>query len=165
MDTKKIVFSIFKTCIGIAIAMFLIMTLIKLSGQAYEFGYRIFAEEPMTPAPGLTISVAIVEGKSAMDIGQILEEKGLVRSAYLFYFQELLSDYHGRLQPGIYSLSTSMTPEEMMEIMSTVPEETEELTDIEESVNDSDEYLGTEEIGEYQEETVEDTEEDVTDAE
>ena len=93
------------------------MTLIKLSGEAYDFGRRIFSEEPMTPAPGYSTSVAIVEGKSSKEIGKILEEKGLIRSGTLFYFQEMVSDYHGKLLPGVYQLSTSMTPEEMMAIM------------------------------------------------
>ena len=71
----------------------------------------------MTPAPGYTTSVAITEGKSVMEIGEILEEKKLIRDAKLFYFQELVSDYHGMLKPGVYELSTAMTPEEMMEII------------------------------------------------
>ena len=73
------------------------------------------------------MSVAIVEGKSVMEIGQILEEKGLIRSAYLFYLQEMVSSYHGKLQPGVYELSTAMTPEEMIEIMAaSYTEEVEE---------------------------------------
>lgn len=137
---------------GIAIAMVLVMVLINLSAKAYDFGYRIFSEEPIAPAPGYTTTVAIVEGKSAKDIGEILEEKGLIRSATLFYFQELLSDYHDKLQPGVYKLSTSMTPEEMMVIMAegNVVEENPEdeiSADSQGNSMDSDEYLGTEEEG------------------
>lgn len=127
MNTKKIVFTIFKTCIMFVLILLIGMFVYKLSAKAYDFGYRIFAEEPMSPAPGYTMSVAIVEGKSVMEIGQILEEKGLIRSAYLFYLQEMVSSYHGKLQPGVYELSTAMTPEEMMEIMAaSYTEEVEE---------------------------------------
>lgn len=127
MNTKKIVFTIFKTCIMFVLILLIGMFVYKLSAKAYDFGYRIFAEEPMSPAPGYTMSVAIVEGKSVMEIGQILEEKGLIRSAYLFYLQEMVSSYHGKLQPGVYELSTAMTPEEMIEIMAaSYTEEVEE---------------------------------------
>lgn len=125
MNSRKIVYSIIKTIIAIIIFVVIAMVVYKLCTKAYDFGYRIFAEEPMSPAPGYTVTVAIVEGKSVMEIGEILESKGLIRSAYLFYCQEMVSNYHGQLKPGVYQLSTSMTPEEMMQIMSTVPEETE----------------------------------------
>ena len=92
MNTKKIVFSIFKTCIGLAIAMFLIMCLIRASQTAYDFGYRIFCDEAMTPAPGYSTTVTIVEGKSPLEIGEILKNAGLIDNAYLFYLQEMMSE-------------------------------------------------------------------------
>ena len=53
------------------------------------------------------------------------KEKGLIRDAKLFYFQEMFSEYKGELKPGVYELSTGMTPYEMMEIMSASDEEEE----------------------------------------
>ena len=49
----------------------------------------------------------------------MLEEKGLIEDAKLFVVQELLSAYHGEILPGIYDLSTDMTAEQMLAIMST----------------------------------------------
>ena len=131
MDTKRIVSAIIKTILTIALVVVIGMVVYKLGAQAYNFGYQIFAEEPVSPEPGLTMSVAIVEGKSVMEVGKILEEKGLIRSHYLFYFQELFSSYHGELQPGVFELCTAMTPEEMIEIMATttLPETEEVLTE------------------------------------
>lgn len=117
MDVKKILLSVAKSIMTLVVVVFILMVVYRVMLRAYDFGYRIFAEEAMSPAPGLTVSVAIVEGKSVMEVGEILEEKGLIRSATLFYLQELVSSYHGELQPGIYELSTAMTPTEMMEIM------------------------------------------------
>ena len=117
MKTRRVVLSIFKTCIALAIAMVVIMMLLRFSTTAYDFGFRIFSESPMSDPPGYTMSVAIVEGKSTMEIGKILEDKGLIRNAYLFYLQEFVSNYHGLLKPGVYALSTAMTPDEMMAIM------------------------------------------------
>ena len=51
-------------------------------------------------------------------IGEILESKGLIRDAKLFYVQNLLSHYKDKLRAGVYILNTSMTMEEMMQIMS-----------------------------------------------
>lgn len=54
----------------------------------------------------------------------MLEERGLIRDANLFVIQELLSENHGKIQSGIYDLSTAMTAEEMLNVMSAdAPEE------------------------------------------
>ena len=117
MSPRKVAWAIIKTVFGVVIAAAIMMLVYRFSLDAYDFGYRIFAEEPVSPEPGLTKSVAIVEGKSVKEIGQILQEKGLIRDANLFYLQEMFSTYHKKLQPGIYELNTAMTPEEMMEVM------------------------------------------------
>lgn len=119
MDAKRIVLAILKTIVSVAFVMVVGMGVYRLGMSAYDFGYRIFAEEPMSPEPGLTMSVAIVEGKSVMEVGKILEEKGLIRNHYLFYFQEFFSNYHGEMKPGVFELSTAMTPDKMIEIMAT----------------------------------------------
>lgn len=122
---KKMLTGVAGTIIKIAVAVAVVILVYNLAIKAYDFGYRIFAEEPIDNGAGRTVSVSIVEGKTVSEIGDILEEKGLIRDSNLFYFQEMFSEYKGDLQPGVYELSTSMTPYEMMAIMS-VTEETEE---------------------------------------
>ena len=150
MKTRKLVLGIFKICIAIAVIMAVTMFIINFSGKAYDFGYRIFSEEPISSPPGYTMSVAIVEGKSVLEIGKILEDKGLIRNSYLFYLQEFVSDYHGLLKPGVYELSTAMTPEEMMAVMASDVSEEDEETFTEESVANSElqDAMATETSGE-----------------
>ncbi len=112
-----------KVCILIMILMYVF----KYASSAYEFGYRVFTEEPMTGEPGIMYSVSISEGKSVKEIGQALEQYGLISDWKLFYVQNLLSEYRNDLKPGTYQLSTAMTPTEMMAVMAGVdPDETEE---------------------------------------
>lgn len=115
---KKIVWGVVKGIFKIALALAVVLLVYNLALKAYDFGYRIFAEEPIEAGAGRTISVSIVEGKTVSEIGEILEEKGLIRDSKVFYFQEMFSEYKGDLKPGVYELSTNMTPFEMMEIMS-----------------------------------------------
>lgn len=144
MKAREIVFKILKTVFALAIVMTIVMFVIKFSSEVYDFGYRVFGEEAMTPAPGYTTTVAIVEGKSVMEVGKILEEKGLIRSAFLFYCQEFVSDYHDMLKPGVYELSTAMTPGEMIEIMAHagLDEEDDEITGNSEGSSDTEASLG-----------------------
>lgn len=122
---KKMIWGVVKGVFKIAVTLAIVILIYNLGLKAYDFGYRIFAEEPVELGTGRTVSVSIVEGKSVSEIGDILEEKGLIRDAKLFYFQEMFSEYKGELKPGVYELSTGMTPYEMMEIMSASDEEEE----------------------------------------
>ena len=42
---------------------------------------------------------------------------------FVFFLQELLSEYHGDEKPGIYDLNTAMTADEMIAIMAHEGEE------------------------------------------
>ena len=70
-----------------------------------------------TSGTGRTVSVTIKQGDSVSDIADKLAEVGLITDKRLFKLQEKFSDYHGLEAPGTYELSTSMTPEEMLQIM------------------------------------------------
>ena len=126
MDIKQLIASAVETIIKIAAVVFLVSFVYDAAVKAYDYGYRVFAEEPVSVGEGRTISISVGAGDSVRDIGKNLEEKGLIRDANLFFVQELLSEYHGKILPGIYDLSTSMTNDEMLEIMSSEPEEEED---------------------------------------
>lgn len=123
MDIKQIIRGIAALIIKVAVAVLVVLLIYRLALSAYTFGYRIFAEEPMTEGEGITVSIAVTEEDDVRSLGQKLYDKGLIRSTRLFYFQELFSNYHGIEQPGVYELNTSMTVEEMLEeISSGMPE-------------------------------------------
>ncbi len=127
MKIKQLTFSFIGTVIRIVIIAVAALLIYKAGQKAYDFGYRVFAEEAMSPAPGRDVEVSITQGKSAYDVGKMLEEKGLIRDAQLFMLQEKLSGYKDKMQPGIYTLNTSMTAEDMLKVMSAnAPEETED---------------------------------------
>jgi len=136
MDGKQLTGTVAGWIAKLVIGIIVIMVIYKLTVSAYDFGYRIFGEEPVSTEE-TTISVTVLEGKSVMQIGEMLEEKGLIRSAKLFYVQEKVSSYHGDIKPGIYELSPSMTPEEMMAVMSTTLESGSEDGVVTDSVSDN----------------------------
>lgn len=112
--------------VKVVVVSAVVMFVFRGATQAYEFGYKVFADEPMSISGGRTITVGISDNMSTSDIAQMLEEKGLIEDARLFVVQELLSAYHGEITPGIYDLSTAMTAQEMLAIMSVPEEESEE---------------------------------------
>ena len=115
---KKIISEIIFICLRIAVLIALIYAGYRCTAYCYDFGFRIFADEAKDPSPGLKKTVAIVEGKSDKEIGDILKDKGLIDNSLLFMLQVKFSEYDDKLQPGVYELSTAMSPFEMMSVMS-----------------------------------------------
>ena len=50
--------------------------------------------------------------------GKRLQEKGLIERPVIFWAQEKLSDYRGKIKPGTYLLNTHETVDEMLAILS-----------------------------------------------
>ncbi len=144
MNAREIVASVFGMAFKIVAAVLIVMFTYKYALLAYDYGYRIFGETPLTSGDGRTVTVTVEEDDDIKTIGKMLENKGLIRDGELFVLQELISDYHGELLPGTYELNTSMTAEQMMEVMSTVPEPVEEeqgnksLDEVAEEVSEDD---------------------------
>lgn len=126
MDVKNLIFTVVETIIKVVVIAVVIVYVFRAATQAYDFGYRVFADQPVSVSGGRTITISVAKDASVKEIGQMLEEKGLIEDADLFVVQELLSAHHGKITPGIYDLSTDMTAEQMLEVMSPSYAEMEE---------------------------------------
>lgn len=103
----------FKTALYVCV----VVLIIWLGKTTYQFGYDVFNQRAMSPGEGQEVTVVIKEDTSVYEIGKILERKGLVKDALVFYVQEKLSNYNGKLRPGTYLLSTAYTPNRIMGIL------------------------------------------------
>ena len=126
MGGKNVTLGIAGLIIRFAVLAVIIAFAYHFAIAAYDFGYRVFAEPPMSSEPGVDISVAITDDMGTMDVGKLLQEQGLIADAKLFYVQEKMSEYKDMIRPGIYVLNTSMTAEEMLAIIGEEPSEESE---------------------------------------
>lgn len=126
MNVKYLIGAVIEAVIKVIVIAAIVMFVFRASTAAYDFGYRVFADEPVSVTGGRTITIGIAEDADIKDIAEMLQEKGLIADANLFVVQEMLSAYHGDIIPGIYDLSSSMTAVEMLEIMSTPVQAEEE---------------------------------------
>ncbi len=151
VDTREIIITVFSAAFKIVLLVIAAMLIYKYALIGYDYGYRIFGEEPMTTGEGRKVSVTVGSDMGVKDIGQVLENKGLIRDAKLFVIQERLSEYHGTIEPGIYELSTAMTAEQMIAVMSSkkdeASEETEEPVSETGSGLESEEYFADDDLG------------------
>lgn len=152
MKSENIYLRVLGIIIKLAVVAFVALFLIRISGKAYNFGYSIFAQKPISKGEGKKISVNISKGDSVKKIGKMLKDNGLIEDELLFIVQEKLSVHHGKILPGTYELSTSMTCEQMLEVMS----EDEEGKALKKSVEDGTDSQNTEEDGTGTKDTKED---------
>ena len=101
----------------IALYICVIVLLFWIGKSAFQFGHDVFNQQAMSPGEGQEVTVVIKEDASLYGIAKTLQKKGLVKSAPVFYVQERLSTYHGKLKAGTYLLSTAYTPNRIMGIL------------------------------------------------
>lgn len=118
MKIDKMIMKTITTVLKVVLAVVVVMLVYKGATLAYDYGYRVFAEEPMSAAPGWDMDIVVEDGMGPKEIGVLLESKGLIKDGTLFYLQNILSKYKGDLKAGTYTLNTSMTTEEMMAVIS-----------------------------------------------
>ena len=123
MKNLKIVLSVVLTVVQLTLILAAIYVVYTGAVKCHDYGYRIFAEPPMTDGEGKTVLVAVTETMKPKDIGEMFEKKGLIRFGKLFFLHYYLSEFRKDVKPGQFELNTSMTVEEMMEAMTVVPEE------------------------------------------
>lgn len=129
MSVKRVALAIINTSIRIMILAVVVVYVYRTALIAYDFGYRVFAEEPMGYGNGIDIEVTVPMGKSVREVGVLLKEYGLIRDENLFVVQEMLSSYHGKINPGTYQMNTTMTAEELLAVMSVESEDSEDSGD------------------------------------
>lgn len=120
MNAKKVVLKIMNISLTILVVVLVVFAAFRVGSYAYDFGYRVYMEDPVSLEPGRDVVVQVDKNMSSAELGSMLEDKGLVRDGTLFMIQLKLSAYSDKIMPGIYTLNTSMTPREMIEIMAPV---------------------------------------------
>lgn len=118
MKKQKPVHSALYRLTKLLFAVVVVMLIYLGSLTAYDFGYRVFAEKPVSTAPGKEVEVVIKEGMTVSETADMLAEKGIIRDALIFKLQNKLSHYAAGFKSGTYTLNTSMDNEEIMAVLS-----------------------------------------------
>ncbi len=117
MKAGNLIATVFGTILKIVVAILVVCAICRGAAICYDYGYRIFAEEPMSEGVGRTVMVTTTGDMEPGEIGTLLMSKGLIRDDKLFILQYYLSEFRKDIEPGTFELSTAMTVEEMLEIM------------------------------------------------
>ncbi|MCR4956540.1 MAG: endolytic transglycosylase MltG [Lachnospiraceae bacterium] len=127
MDSSKIVIKVLGICSKVLVYVLVLAVVVIIGRMTFRFGYRVFAEPAMTSEKNAkTVSLEIKKGMNKHEIADMVKEKGLCRSASLFYVQIMISDYEDDLKPGTYEVNTGMKPDEIIAVLGGYTEEEEE---------------------------------------
>ena len=126
MKGLNVTANIFGAIVRLIILGVCLFAIYNVGKKAYDFGFRIFAEGAMAEAPGRDILVSVDTDEGLTDIAKKLEEKGLTSDWMLFFVQAKLSEFKGEIDPGVYTLNTSMTTDIMMQVLTKAEIEGEE---------------------------------------
>ena len=118
MNIRKIGLGLLDATVKIVFVIIVVMMITRYSKLAYNYGYHIFNQSAVSSGTGRTVTFTVGSGDSASTIAENLSSVGLITDKTLFRLQERFSEYHGKEKPGTYELSTAMTPDEMLAIMS-----------------------------------------------
>ena len=118
MNAKKFALGFLDLAVKAAFVIIVVMLISKYSKLAYSYGYQIFNQSAVSSGTGRTVSFTVKSGDDVDTIADNLAGLGLIKDKTLFKLQERFSEYHEKEKPGTYELSTAMTPEEMLTIMS-----------------------------------------------
>ncbi|MBP3507371.1 MAG: hypothetical protein J6K43_13340 [Lachnospiraceae bacterium] len=115
--TDKTMKSALRIVLQTLINLIIILLLVQVFSYAYNFSYKIFTDSCMNPNSREEVRFEIKPDSSTMEIVEDLVDCGLVQDKYVMLAKVYLSSYHGKMMPGTYILSPSMTQEEIMKVI------------------------------------------------
>ncbi len=97
--------------------------------QSYDLTYRVFGDEPNEAGKGRDVRVTILKGESSMNIASKLEDAKIIPDKYSFYLKLKLKEYE--IMPGTFVLNTSMTYNEILDVISSYSSSVDEEKTVE----------------------------------
>lgn len=106
--------------------LYAVIVLLLFEGmtKGYEFGHEIFYATAMEQGAGTDKTVTIPAGQSVKETARLLAQSGLIANELAFQVQKQFYDYE--IYPGTYTLNTSMTSKEILQLLNEKPEDTAE---------------------------------------
>ena len=74
-SVKEIIGSVFSVTIKIVLGIIVVMFIYKYALLAYNYGYRVFTEPPVSTGTGREITVSVGEDNSVLEIGEMHKRK------------------------------------------------------------------------------------------
>lgn len=116
---KSVIRMVFYMLVDVAIVLLVIQAFMF----SYNFFYRVFTESCVNSSDLSEQQFVIPPDSSTMEIVEALVDEGFVADKYVMLAKVYLSSYHGKMLPGTYILSRSMTQTEILKVITGTQDE------------------------------------------
>lgn len=88
-----------------------------LAGQAYTFAYEVFGSQVVDSAPGKSITIKVDKEDTMQDVAKTLEQQEIIINQASFVVRAVLTKKE--IHPGTYTVNSSQSYAEILEILNT----------------------------------------------
>ena len=134
--TLKVSSVILRMLLNIVFYSLVVIAVIYVSKQAFNFTYQLYGPVTVDEAPGRVIRIQIKKGDSTMDVATKLELNRAIVNKYSFLFKTKLQGLS--IMAGSYEINSSMTYDDILDIITDYSK-----SYIQEEVTESDENKET----------------------
>lgn len=97
--------------------LIIIAIVVNLFSYSFHFAYSVFKDVAKDPDSTEYVIVEIPADSTVINIGEALEDAGVIENKYVFYVKINLKQYAANIQSGKYGLSPSMTFQDIVDII------------------------------------------------
>ncbi len=113
--TLKVSSFVLRMLLNIVFYALVVIAVIYVSKQAYNFTYQLYGPVTVDQQPGRVIRIEIKNGDSTMDVAKKLELNRAIVNRYSFLVKTKLQNLS--IMAGTYEINTSMTYNEILDII------------------------------------------------
>lgn len=113
--TLKVSSFVLRTLLNIVFYSLVVIAVIYVSKQAFSFTYQLYGPVTVDQPPGRVIRIEIKNGDSTMEVAKKLELNRAIVNKYSFLLKTKLQDLS--IMAGTYEINTSMTYDEILDII------------------------------------------------
>jgi UPF0755 protein len=114
-EINKVTGAVIAISIRLILLALIVLLLYEGVTKGYEFGHEIFYASAMEAKPGRDIDIKVEKGASITSVAKLLKEKGLITNPYSLIIQAEFFNY--KANSGSYTLNTSMTSRDILQMM------------------------------------------------
>jgi UPF0755 protein len=114
-EINKVTGAVIAISIRLILLALIVLLLYEGVTKGYEFGHEIFYASAVEEKPGRDIDITVEKGTSIASVAKLLKEKGLISSPFSVMIQAEFFNY--KANPGSYTLNTSMTSRDILQMM------------------------------------------------
>lgn len=114
-EINKVTGAVIAISIRLILLALIVLLLYEGVTKGYEFGHEIFYASAMEEKPGRDIDIKVEKGDSIASVAKLLKEKGLITNSYSLMIQAKFFNY--KANSGSYTLNTSMTSRDILQMM------------------------------------------------